>query len=183
MTFLTKAKVCINGEITRTAILLLGKSKILDEKYTRMLQSRSDLDLLDVIGLDKVQKGKGITHAEFKRLKEKKLIEGRRPNLFVSAAVAAATESKAEYIKNRAFDKEYYQNLLVNYLKKYGQAKREDIDNLLFDKLSDALDDNQKRNYIMNLLQKIRRNGTVEVLGKGGGAVWQLQKPTNEDEI
>jgi ATP-dependent DNA helicase RecG len=168
-------------ESNRVKVGIAGK--VLDEKYTRMLQSRSDLDLLDVIGLDKVQKGKGITHAEFKRLKEKKLIEGRRPNLFVSAAVAAATESKAEYIKNRAFNKEYYQNLLVNYLKKYGQAKREDIDNLLFDKLSDALDDNQKRNYIMNLLQKIRRNGTVKVLGKGGGAVWQLHKPTNEDEI
>lgn len=63
------------------------------DKYTRMLMARADLDLMDVIALDKVQKGKPISEDVFRSLKAKKLIEGRRPNLIVSAAVAAATET------------------------------------------------------------------------------------------
>ena len=66
-----------------------------------MLMARADLDLWDVIALDKVQKGKRLEDGEFKSLKAKKLVEGRRPNLFVSAAVAAATDDKEAYIRNR----------------------------------------------------------------------------------
>jgi ribosome biogenesis protein Tsr3 len=57
-----------------------------------MLMARADLDLMDVIALDKVQKGRPISEDEFKSLKGKKLVEGRRPNLIVSAEIAAATD-------------------------------------------------------------------------------------------
>ena len=155
---------------------------MIDEKYTRMLMARADLDLWDVIALDKVQKGKPLADDEFKSLKEKKLVEGRRPSLFVSAAVAAATETKADYIRNRAFDKEHYQKMVVNYLQKFGEAKREDIDKLLLDKLSDALDDKQKRNYIINLMQAMRRDRLIQPIeGKRGkGTKWELCKPDGE---
>ncbi len=98
-----------------------------------MLMGRTDLALLDVIALDKVQKGKPISEDEFRSLKAKKLIEGRRPNLVVSAEIAAATETV--------------------------------VDKLLLAKLSDALDDDQRRNFITNLLQDLRRNRVVEVHG------------------
>jgi len=156
--------------------------KVIDEKYTRMVMARADLDLWDVIALDKVQKGKPISEDEFRSLKAKKLVEGRRPNLFVSAEVAAATETQADYIKKRAFDKDHYKKMVVAYLTKFGEAKREDIDKLLLDKLSDALDEDQKRNFIMNLLQEMRRQKEVTVKGKGPGAVWQLHKPATKAE-
>jgi ATP-dependent DNA helicase RecG len=89
------------SEPGRVKVRIIGK--LIDEKYTRMLMQRTDLALMDVIGLDKVQKGKPVAEEEFKSLKAKRLIEGRRPNLFVSAEVAAATETKADYIKKRAF--------------------------------------------------------------------------------
>ena len=44
------------SEPERVKVRIIGK--VLDEKYTRMLMARTDLDLLDVIALDKVQKGK-----------------------------------------------------------------------------------------------------------------------------
>ena len=118
------------SERDRVKVRIIGK--VIDEKYTRMLMARTDLDLWDVIALDKVQKGKPISDEEFRSLKAKKLVEGRRPNLFVSAEVAAATETKADYIKKRAFDKEHYKKMVVAYLKKFGEAKREDIDKLLW---------------------------------------------------
>lgn len=163
------------GQPDRVKVRVIGE--VIDDKYTRMLMARTDLDLLDVIALDKVQKGKPISEDEFRSLKGKNLIEGRRPNLIVSAAVAAATETVVDYLKKRGIDKAYGQKMVVELLEKQGQASRQDIDKLLLAKLSDALDDDQKRNFIMNLLQELRRNRVVGVHGKGPGAIWELHKP------
>ena len=137
--------------------------KILDEKYTRMLMARPDLDLWDTIALDKVQKKKPLTNDEFQSLKAKKLVEGRRPELFVSAAIATATETKADYIRNRAFDKDHYKRMIVSYLETFGEAMREDLDKLLMDKLSDALNERQKADFVGNLLQEMRRERTPSI--------------------
>jgi ATP-dependent DNA helicase RecG len=75
--------------------------------------------------------------------------------------------------------------MIVAYLTKFGEAKREDIDKLLIDKLSDALDEDQKRNVITNLLQEMRRDGIIQpVEGKRGkGAKWELCKPATEGSV
>ena len=79
--------------------------KVIDEKYTRMLMQRTDLDLMDVIALDKV----------------------------------------------------------------------------LWDKLSDALNGDQKKNRIMNVLQEMRKEGTILNVSekRGLGARWALHKPAS----
>ncbi len=145
--------------------------KVIDEKYTRMLMARSDLDLMDVIALDKVQKGRQPTEGEFKSLKAKRLVEGRRPNLIVSAKVASATETVVDYLKKRGIDKGYCRRMVVELLGSQGQATRQDIDNLLVGKLSDALDDAQKRHFITNLLQQMRREGTIRPSRESGAGV------------
>ena len=156
--------------------------KVLDQNYTRILIARTDLDLWDVIALDKVQKGRPLTDDEFKFLKGKGLAEGRRPKLFVSAEIAAATETMAEYIKKRAFDKDHYKQMIVAYLKKFGSVKRDEIEKLLVSKLSDALDDKQKRNYIINLMQAMRRDGLIRPIDgkRGNGTKWELCGPIEE---
>jgi len=171
------------SEPGRVKVRVFGQ--ILDPNYTRMLMRQTNLGLLDVIALDKVQKQAVLSDNEYKSLKSKKLIEGRRPNLFVSSTLAAVTQAKAEYIRNRAFDKNHYQKMVVTYLEKFGEATRQDLDQLLIPKLSDALDDRQKRNVVTNLLQSMRRVGVIfPVEGKRGlGAKWQLCKPPLEGEI
>ena len=62
-------------------------NKVLDERYTRMLFAKADLDLRDVIASDKVHKSLPLTQDNFKPVKMKNLVEGQRPNLFVSAEV------------------------------------------------------------------------------------------------
>jgi ATP-dependent DNA helicase RecG len=138
------------SEAGRVRVRVFGK--VLDERYTRILVEKTDLDLWDVIALDKVQKKQPLTDVEFHSLKRKGLVEGRRPNLYVSASVAAATETKADYIRKRAFDKQHYIKLVQEYLAKFGRARRPDIDRLLLDKISDALSQEQKRHFITNLL-------------------------------
>ena len=115
---------------------------------------------------------------EFTMLKKRRLIEGRRPNLFVSAEVDAATETKADYIRKRAFDKQHYMKLIESYLKKFRMATRADLDKLILEKVSDALTADQKKNFVRNLLQEMKRNKIVRNVGgkRGKGAKWELYK-------
>ena len=164
------------SEPGRVKVRIIGK--VIDERYTRMLMQRTDLGLWEVIALDKVQKDKPLTENEFRLLKNKRLVEGRRPNLFVSAEIVAATETKAEYIRKRAFDKQHYKKMIDDYLRRFHVATRVDLDKLLVEKLSEALTDKQKRNFITNLLQEMRRGRIIQpVKGKRGrGTEWELYK-------
>lgn len=124
----------------------------IDENYSKLLIENKDLELSNVVLLDRIQKKLPITNDAAVMLKKKKLIEGRKPNYFVAASVAAATADKASYIRNRAFDKSYYKSLIIGYLDKYKKAGRDEIDELILDKLSSVLTLKQKRNKIRNLL-------------------------------
>lgn len=61
--------------------------------------------------LDKVQKRRSLDDESFKILKGRKLMEGHRPNRFVSAKIAVATGNKFTHTKNRAFDKAHPRGL------------------------------------------------------------------------
>ncbi len=148
---------------------------ILDEKYTRLMTRKTDLDLWDVIALDKVQKNQVLSEAEFQSLKSQKLVEGRRPNLHVSSDIAATTRTKAADIRQRAFDKNHYKKMVLTYLDKLGRATREDFDELLLDKLSDILTKKQKKTFVTNLLQEMRREDrSIVSIGATRSARWIL---------
>ena len=153
-------------------VTILGR--VIDEKYTRMLIRRKDLTLMDVITLDKVQKGISITPEERRILRKKQLIEGRSPNLRVSVGVAAETDMRADYIRKRSLDKAHFKGLVMAYLKTYREAKRSDIEDLLFNKVSDALNDEQKYHFIRDLLQEMRKEGTIRAVGRTKAATWVL---------
>ena len=135
--------------------------KVIDENYTRLLINKADLDLKTVILLDRIQKRQPISKEDIKWLKRQKLVEGRYPNVFVAAPIAVATNKRAEYIRNRAFDDDYYKKMIIDYIKKFRSAKRQDIDKLLWNKLSDVLDERQKKNKIRNLLTALSTKDKV----------------------
>ena len=165
------------GEPNKVVVRLTGQ--VIDENYTQLLLSQTELELMDVIALDKVQKKRALDDVAFKRLKQRHLIEGRRPNIFVAAKIAEATGDKAAYIRNRAFDKEHYKAMIVAYLEKFGQATRANLDELLLGKLSDALNAGQKKRSITNLLQEMRLDGTVIPNGTTRWAKWRMSKTTD----
>ena len=149
-------------QLTGNKVVVKVTGKVLDLEYARVLAQIPSLLLEEIIMLDKVQKKIELTDYEIKRLREKKLIEGRKPNFFISVTIAKVTGHKAAYIKNRAFDKGYYKVLIFDFIKKYKKASRNDIDNLLMDKLSDVLTPLQKRNKIRNLLYEMsKKDGTI----------------------
>ena len=157
-----------------TAVRVTIYGGVVDPTYTQLLMLNSSLPLVDVLALDRVQKKLSLPDEVIARLKRSGLIEGRKPNFHVSAAVAKATTSQAEYIRTRAQDDEFYAKLLTDYLSKFGQATRAEINQLLLGKLSDALTEEQKDDKVGNLLTKLRRRGRIRNTGSRGSPVWQL---------
>lgn len=149
-------------QLTGNKVVVKVTGKVLDMEYARVLAQMPSLSLEEIMMLDKVQKKMELNEAEIKRLRDKKLIEGRKPNFFISLKVAKEIGQKATYIKNRAFDKEHYKKMIINFIRKYDKASRSDIDNLLIDKISDVLTDAQKRNKIRNLLYEMsKKDGSI----------------------
>lgn len=158
--------------LPRVELTLQGQ--VLDVKFARALMARSDLSLGQVLLLDRVQKGRSLAPDEARELRELGLIEGRSPRHFISAKVAEVAGQKARYIHNRGLDDGYYQRLVVDYLRRYGQASRSDLDALLLAKLPDVLSPTQKANKIKNLLQAMRLAGLVHRNGPRGQGTWRL---------
>lgn len=156
------------------AVKLRIHGKIVDPAYSRMLIQKTNLPLDQVLALDRVQKRLPLADDMIKHLRRQGLIEGRKPHLHVSAAVAKATASKADYIKTRAQDDDYYCKLITDYLKKFNKASRGEIDKLLMEKLSSALDNEQKKKKIANLLTKLRRSGKIQNDGSKKTPQWRL---------
>ncbi|HAN09786.1 MAG TPA: transcriptional regulator [Clostridiales bacterium] len=154
-------------------VVLSISGKIIDENYSRLLFNNDELDLETIFLLDKVQRGRKITKEQSDYLRKDGFIEGRYPNVFVSSKIAEITDHKEKYIKNRGFDKQYYKDLVIEYLKEYNQASRANINGLLMDKLPDVLTDLQKKKKISNILYEM--NGIkIKNVGTRQNPIWKL---------
>ena len=142
---------------TEVVLEIYGHS--INENYSKLLiEKKDDLSLTEVILLDKVQKSLPITDGGAKLLKKKALIEGRKPNYYVAAHIAAATNQKAEYSRNKGLDKEILKSFILKHIENHGFTTRDEVDKLLFDKLPDYLDDKQRKKKIDNLLQEMKKD-------------------------
>ena len=146
---------------TQVEVTIYGKT--LNDSYMHILYEHQDLDLQTVFLLDRIQKGLPVEKEGVDRLRSQKLVEGRLTSLYLSASAAKSIDESTSYIKNKGFDDKYYKDLIVEYLKQYGKAKKKDIRELLWDKLPDALNDTQKENKIHNLLAALRKQ---KIIGK-----------------
>jgi ATP-dependent DNA helicase RecG len=157
-------------EPTRVEVTIFGQ--ILDERYAKLLAMNPELSLHDVIALDRVVKHLPSTDESLKYLRDKGLIEGRKPNYHLSSQVAKQTDQKDEYIKMRGIDDDYCQKVILDYLQIYKKGKKSDFEKVLLDKLPSILDDQQKKNKIKNNLQTLRLGGKIVNEGKE----WKMSK-------
>jgi len=128
--------------------------KVLDMEFANILAQHKELTLGEIIAIDKVQKGRLLSNNEEKHLRTKKLIEGRKPNYYLSLKVASQTGQKAGYTKNRAFDKAYYLDLIIQFIKHHNQVQRKDIDELLSNKLPGWMNEQEKSLRLITYCQK-----------------------------
>lgn len=153
---------------------------IVDPAYSRILIQKTDLPLADILALDRVQKGLPIDHVALQRLRRARLVEGRKKQLHVSEQVASITDDKARYIRTRAQDDAHYKQLILDFIGRFRSASREDIDELLLKNLSEALDDEQKRSKISNLLTAMRRAGSIRNAGSRAQPRWEIGHAPSE---
>ena len=154
--------------VVRDTVKVKIFGRIIDQNYSAFLNSNLDLDLQTVILLDFIQKKQSfrLTPQQVKKLRDLGLIEGRSPNIFISSHIAAYTGEKAKYVKDKAMDENYYKDMILKYLDKFGKAKKKDLEDLLFNKFSDILSLQQKRDKISNILMSMKKKGLIELEGK-----------------
>ena len=143
-------KVTING-------------KVMDAAYAAKLAQMPELSLHEIMLLDKVQKHNPLNAIEINELRQKKLIEGRKPNFHVSSVIAKGTGQKSDYIKMKGIDDDYYIKLILKYLEKFEYGSRSNIEELLLNKLPEILSKKQKKYKVKNLLQRMKRNGKIKL--------------------
>jgi len=159
-------------------VMVTLRGRILDVRYTRILMAQGELDLATIMLLDKVQKGQRISADEAKRLRAAKLVEGRYPNLMVAGKVSAVAGQKAQHIRNRGFDSQYYRDMIVALVREHQPVSREDIDRLLLDKLPEVLSQAQKLTKIHNLLSS-QSGKTIRNVGSRSVSQWVLMDQKN----
>ena len=161
------------SESNRVKVTLYGK--IIDEKYSKILFEKTNLDIDKVMLLDRVQKGYEITKEQSDFLRKDNLIEGRYPNIYISSDIAKITGAKEEYVYNSGLENEFYKEIIIKYLNEYGSASRKEIIALLNDKLPKSLDNKNKVSRVRYLLDTLKREGKIYNDAKSGGSCWKVK--------
>lgn len=159
----------------KVAVMVYGK--ILDDNYTRLLYDNDDLSIETVFLLDRIQKRLPLEKAQYQLLRKSGLIEGKIPNVYISAKVAAIVGEKEQYTKNKALDDKFYKEFIVSHLQDFQTCTKSEFMKLLGDKLSDTLNEKQKENKIRYILSSLHASGVIERTSdnRRTGA-WQLAK-------
>lgn len=93
---------------------------------------------------------------------------------FVSYKVAKAVGDKATYVRQKGLDEEVCMQLILSTLK-LGPAKKADLFAVLKDALPDVLTEEQKSKKLSNLLQKMKKDGLVDVRGIAVNSEWYIK--------
>ena len=159
---------------TESQVVLHLPGMVMDTDYSLLLMSNNEVNLIETVLLDNLQKGKHISDQAIDLLRKKHLIEGRKPHVYIAKAVAQSTNSKAEYSKHKGLKDKSCESLLLDALHDHKVLTRTDIDTLLWDALSDQLSESQKKNKIGNLLTRLRKKGAITNTTMGNKSEWTL---------
>jgi ATP-dependent DNA helicase RecG len=153
---------------TANEVVLEIYGHTIDVNYSKLLIEKKDtLSLTEAVLLDRIQKGMTINEDAARLLKKNQLIEGRKPNYFISAEIATITNQKASYTKSKGLNKEILKSFILQHIDNHGYATREEIDELLLNKLPDYMDDKQRKKKIHNIMQEMAK---VTIINTGSKA-------------
>lgn len=162
------------SENNRVKVILYGK--IIDEKYSKILFEKTNLDIDEVMLLDRVQKGFEITKEQSDYLRKDNLIEGRYPNIYISSDIAKITNKEKDYIDNKGLDNTYYKDYILTYIEKFGRATREDINKLIYPKLPINMSEKNKNNRVRYIISQLRQESKIENEGSLTKSSWVIKK-------
>lgn len=173
--FLSQRNRCLpmpDYESTKEKVVLRIPGTVIDEDYSKMLLENTSIGLDEAVLLDALQKKKPLSVEAVKLLKKDGLVEGRGKNIFISKYVALATNQEMEHSQAKGLSNTNYRNIILDYLKDYGELSKRKVLEMLDPHLPKNLDDKQKKYKVENLLAAMRRDGIV-VCQK---SKWSLKK-------
>ena len=88
---------------------------------------------------------------------------------------------KAEYTKNKGMNNQYYRDLVITALKQHTTLTRKDVNDLLFDKLPDYMNEKQKMIKIANILGYLRKQSLIVNGGSDSHPIWKLREKLLDD--
>jgi ATP-dependent DNA helicase RecG len=160
----------------RETVVLEIYGNAIDENFSKLLiEHINEINLTEVILLDKVQKNQSITDDAAKLLKRKGFIEGRKPHYHISSTVASVTGQEKEYLRVKGIEDDYCKKLIKDYIIKFKGGLRSDFEKLLDDKLPELLSQKQKKDKVKNLLQAMKRADEIVLDDK----IWRLKDDIN----
>lgn len=149
-------------ELSDGRVELTIYGKVIDEQYAWQLSTNSSLTFLDIEMLNRVQLNRPITEDEWKYLKKKKLVSGRKERPYVVGAV----EKKDNHLCLEILD----------LLRRNNEMSKAEIEGTIIDKLAEEMSENQKHDKITNLLKRMKKEKQIDTTGKGPSAKWFIIK-------
>lgn len=159
-------------ESSHDKVVLRLPGSVIDENYSQLLIERHDLTLSETVLLDRVQKHKPIPSEAIDMLRKKNLVEGRKPNVFVAKDIAKDTDHKVEYSQHKGLNDQQCEALLLQALADHDSLTKQEISKLLWNILSDQLNDKQKETKINNILRKLKAKGKIINKSSGKQSSW-----------
>ncbi|MBR7153031.1 MAG: putative DNA binding domain-containing protein [Candidatus Methanomethylophilaceae archaeon] len=149
--------------------------RVIDSAFADVLMADTELDLEDVLILDKVQKGLSISDSDAKRLRGRGFLEGRRPNYRISVKSDSLENERAPKDgKEGVLTNEDYTKLIISHLVEHGSADKTAICDLFAGVLPPHLDENQKYNRVTNILRVMKNKGLIVNTGTTRKPVYVL---------
>ncbi len=163
-------------QISDNGVTVTVFGKVLDQDYARILAQNTNLSLYDILLLDKVQKREPISADAALYLRKRNLIEGRRPNYYLSREVADKTGQRVHYTVNKGMEKQYYQDFILRGIAEHGRLSRLEIEDLLWNKLPDHYDtEERKKKKVEHLLGELRNKQLIYSIREGRASYWYLK--------
>ena len=85
-------------------------------------------------------------------------------------------KQKAGYSKNKAFDKQYYLDLILKFRGESLFCALSLLDEMLWNKFPDWMTDGQRKNRVTNLFSGLRINTKIKNIGTMKNSLWVLHK-------
>ena len=142
--------------------------KMLDEKYSSLLKTNTDLTLKECVWLDAIQKHRPVTKDAIKHLKEKGLIEGRSPNYIISLTVAKLTHQIGHYTKEKGLEEKLLEQTIMQLARDAGNEgfKLADVYEALHKNLPASMNATSKKRYLSRLLSKMGVSDLLQIEGR-----------------
>lgn len=154
-------------------VLLKIPGNVIDIEYSVRLIQDTSIDLTTAVLLDRVQKHLPISNEATHKLRKEHLIEGRKPYLVISKALAQSTGREADYSKQKPFSDTFCCDLILKALQEHTSLPRHKLNELLMEYLPKNQSEQNKIYKVGNLLSKLKRQGKI-VLNEH--KEWEIKK-------